>query len=402
MNLLNTIILALREIRRHVLRSMLTTLGIVIGVGAVITMVTLGHGATEKVTSQISGLGRNLLFLAPESASRSSGVASPVTPFKIEDVQAIAEEISGVAAAAPFTSHGTLAVYGNVNRSTQVIGTDNSYFAARDWRLADGRVFSDNELRAGKQVCVLGATVRKEVFKYQDPIGATMRLGKLTCEVIGTLEAKGATFGNDQDDFVLIPLRAFQRRIAGNRDVHVIFIAAQSSEGTAKVQRDVIALMHQRRHIADGDPENFRVRDLKEVTDIIGTATGVLTAFLSSIAAVSLVVGGIGIMNIMLVAVTERTREIGIRLAIGALEREVLRQFLVEAVALSLLGGFLGIVGGLGSSALICWAVGLPFVLDVPIVLTAFAFSGAVGVIFGYFPARKAARLDPIDALRYE
>jgi putative ABC transport system permease protein len=159
----------LREIRRHVLRSMLTTLGIVIGVGAVITMVTLGHGATEKVTSQISGLGRNLLFLAPESASRSSGVASPVTPFKIEDVQAIAEEISGVAAAAPFTSHGTLAVYGNVNRSTQVIGTDNSYFAARDWRLADGRVFSDNELRAGKQVCVLGATVRKEVFKYQDP-----------------------------------------------------------------------------------------------------------------------------------------------------------------------------------------------------------------------------------------
>ncbi len=402
MNLFTTLLLALREIRRHLMRSILTTLGIVIGVGAVITMVTLGRSATEKVTSQISGLGRNLLILVPESAKKGGGVAAPPSPFKIEDAQAIAREVSGVAAAAPMASRSQLAVFGNGNRSTTVNGTENSYFIARDWKLSEGREFSDAEMRAGKQVCILGATVKKEMFGYQNPIGATLRLGALSCEVIGVLESKGATFGNDQDDFVLIPLRTFHRRISGNRDVHVIFVAAQTSDSTIKVQKDTTALMHQRRRITDSQTDNFRVRDLKEVTDIIGTATGVLTAFLGAIAAVSLLVGGIGIMNIMLVSVTERTREIGIRLSIGALEHEVLMQFLVEAVTLSLLGGIIGIVGGLAVSGIVCLVLDMPFIFDPLIVCIAFVFSGAVGVVFGYFPARKAARLDPIEALRYE
>ncbi|MBI4659308.1 MAG: ABC transporter permease [Verrucomicrobia bacterium] len=402
MNLLTTFLLAIREVRRHLMRSVLTTLGIVIGVGAVITMITLGRGATEKVTSQISGLGRNLLILMPERASRSGGPPASTAPFKIEDVQAIVEEIADVAVVAPLATRPLLAVYGNENRTTTVTGIDNNFFEVRDWRLSMGRTFSETELRAGKLVCVIGATTRKELFRYQDPIGATLRLGKLACEVIGVLEAKGATFGNDQDEIVLVPLRAFQRRIAGNRDINLVFVGAKSGESTAKVQRDITSLMHERRHISRGEPDDFAVRDMTEVTNTVGAATGILTAFLSAIAAVSLVVGGIGIMNIMLVSVTERTREIGIRMSIGAMEREVLRQFLVEAVTLSLLGGLIGVAGGLGCSALVCFALDLPFILDLSTVFLAFFFSGSVGVVFGYFPARKAARLDPIEALRYE
>ena len=401
MNLFTTFLLALREVRRHLLRSVLTTLGIVIGVGAVITMVTLGRGAREKVTSQISGLGQNLLLLMPERPARG-GPSSATAPFKIEDAEAIRRDVARIAAVAPQSSRPLLAVYGNENRPTTVTGIDNDFFEVRDWKPATGRMFSEAELKGGRAVCLIGTTTKKELFRSQDPIGATLRVGKLSCEIIGVLESKGATFGNDQDQIVLVPLRTFQRRLAGNREVGTISISARTSDDVAKVQRDVAALMRERRRIASGEADDFAVRDMKEVTNTIGQATGTLTAFLSAIAAISLLVGGIGIMNIMLVAVTERTCEIGIRMSIGAMEREVLTQFLVESVTLSLLGGCIGVAGGLGLSALVCFFLDLPFVVDVPTVLLAFFFSGGVGVVFGYFPARKAARLDPIEALRYE
>jgi putative ABC transport system permease protein len=363
-------------------------------------MVTLGRGAQQSITSQISSLGRNLLILFPESAARGGG-PKPTAPFKEEDILAIAREIPS-AVIAPQATRSLLAIYGNENRPTTVTGVDDYFFQAREWNLAAGRIFSDAELRAGKMVCVIGATTRKELFHYQNPLGAALRIGKISCEVVGVLESKGASFGNDQDEVVLVPLRAFHRRIAGNREISFAFISAKSSDMTAKVQRDVTSLMHERRHVAAGSPDDFKVQDMKEVTKTVGQVTGMLTAFLSAIAAVSLLVGGIGIMNIMLVSVKERTREIGIRMSIGAMEREVLRQFLVEAVTLAVLGGAIGIAGGLACSALVCHFLGLPFVLDVSTIVLAFCFSGSVGVVFGYFPARQAARLDPIDALRYE
>ncbi len=398
----NMLLLALREIRRNLLRSALTTLGIVIGVAAVITMVTLGRGATARVTADISGLGRNLVIVTPGARSRG-GPPEAAQPFKQADVDAIRREIPDVAAVAPYSAMRMLTVYANHNWATTVQGTVNTFFDVREWPLAMGRYFDVAEERGGRMVCVLGQTVREKLFGFQDPLGATIRLGKLPCRVVGVLAAKGqSTFGQDQDDFVVIPLRAFQRRISGNRDVGLIFVSAAQSNETAKVQSDIERLFHQRRHVGKLEEDDFRVRDMKEITNVVTNATGVLTALLSAIAAVSLVVGGIGIMNIMLVSVTERTREIGIRLAIGALEREVLQQFLVEAIVLSLFGGVAGIALGLICSAIGAHFLKLPLILDPVIMGIAFLFSGAFGVVFGYAPARKAARLDPIDALRHE
>jgi putative ABC transport system permease protein len=400
----NAILLAFREIRRNVMRSALTMLGIVIGVAAVITMVTLGRGATSRVTADIARMGSNLLHVQPGQSFRGpGGVRSAADPFDVEDVKAIAREISGVAAVTPVTSQTVLAVYGNENWTTSVTGTDNAFFKAREWLIQAGRQFSDSELRAGKAVCILGNTVRKELFGSQDALEATIRLGKLSCQVIGTLEPKGqATFGRDQDDLVIVPLRAFQRRISGNQDIGAIYISAQSGDVTEKVKQDIELLIRQRRHISPTEEDDFHVHDMKEIATTVTSTTRVLTALLGAVAAVSLVVGGIGIMNIMLVSVTERTREIGIRIAIGALERDVLRQFLVEAIVLSSLGGFAGIVLGLATCAIAAPMLGVPLIVDPVIMVIAVAFSGAVGVIFGYFPARKAARLDPIDALRHE
>ena len=400
----NTLLLAFRELRRNVLRSSLTILGIVIGVAAVITMVTLGRGATAQVTADIASLGSNMLQVRPGERFRGAGgVRSAATPFEAEDAEAIAAEVSSIVAVAPAASRGALAVYGNINWSTSVIGTTNDFLKVRDWPLILGREFADGELRGGKAVCLLGATVRRELFEQQDPVGNTIRLGSLSCQVIGVLATKGmSTFGRDQDDLVIIPLRTYQRRIAGNQNVDIIYVSAQDVSDTEKVKSDIEALMRQRRHIGRTADDDFNVRDMQEIVARVTGTTEVLTSLLGAVAAVSLLVGGIGIMNIMLVSVTERTREIGIRLAIGALERDVLRQFLVEAVVLSSLGGVIGIALGLSGSAVLAPSVGVQFVLDPTIVLIAFVFSAAVGVVFGYFPARKAARLNPIDALRHE
>jgi putative ABC transport system permease protein len=398
----NTLLLALREIRRNALRSTLTILGIVIGVAAVIVMVTLGDGATRAVTTQIESLGSNLLVIRT-GQHMGPGQTSNAPPFSLEDALAVGRDVFAVKTVAPAASQPMTAIAGNTNWATSVTGTDNRFFEVRNWTLASGRLFSEADLRSGRAVCVIGATVRKELFGAVDPVGARIRLKKLSCEVIGLLQGKGqSTMGSDQDDLVVTPMRTFQRRIAGNRDVTLIQVSIRDGESTELAKAEIERLMRGRRHIGPSDQDNFTVRDMKEIATMLTGTTRVLTALLSAVAAVSLLVGGIGIMNIMLVSVTERTREIGIRLAIGALEREVLLQFLVEAVVLSSLGGVLGIVLAIGAAIGLARVLEVPYVFNGGIVVTAFLFSAAVGVVFGYFPARRAARLDPIEALRRE
>ncbi|MBN2332449.1 MAG: ABC transporter permease [Deltaproteobacteria bacterium] len=400
--LTNTLLLALREIRRNVLRSFLTILGIVIGVAAVIVMVTIGAGATAQVTEQIASLGSNLLMIRV-GQHMGAGQTSAAPPFDLADVQALYREIPAITAVAPSSSQKITAVYSNANWSTTVSGVDNQFFAVRNWTIETGRQFLDTELRSGKAVCVIGATVAKELFGRQAPLDNKIRLGSFSCQIIGVLEAKGqSTFGSDQDDLVLVPLRTFQRRIAGNQDIGLIQVSVAEGRSTDKAKSDIEYLLRERRHVSGSENDNFQVRDMKEITRMLTGTTQILTSLLGAVAAVSLLVGGIGIMNIMLVSVTERTREIGIRLAIGALEREVLLQFLVEAVVLSSFGGIIGIVLALSTSIGLASLLNIPFVFNLGIMVIAFLFSAAVGIVFGFFPARKAARLDPIDALRHE
>jgi len=398
----NAVILALREIRRNVLRSFLTILGIVIGVAAVIVMVTLGDGATAQVTQQIASLGSNLLMVTP-GKRMGPGQNVGAAPFTVEDAESLRRDIPQLTAVAPMASKSMSAIYGNANWSTQIAGSSNAYFEVRNWKAKTGRLFSDSELRSGAAICVIGSTVRSKLFGNQDPIGANIRLQNISCQVVGLLESKGqSTMGSDQDDVVIIPLRTFQRRIAGNQDVNIIQVSVRDGVSTTRIQQDIERLLRERRHLSSNDENNFNVMDMKEITAMLTSTTKIMTALLSAVGAVSLLVGGIGIMNIMLVSVTERTREIGIRLAIGAFEREVLMQFLVEAAVLSSFGGLVGITLALLSSVLLASVLKLPFIFNAPIVAIAFAFSAAIGLIFGYFPARKAAQLDPIEALRYE
>ena len=398
----NALQLALRAIRRNLLRSFLTVLGIVIGVASVITMVNLGSGATAQVSAQIASLGSNLLMV--RSGQRvGPGVRSAAPPFTLEDAETLRREIGGLNAVAPTSAQAVTAIFGNTNWSTTVTGVDNNYFKARDWHLADGRLFSLGELRTGKAICIIGSSVRRELFGAQDPIGAKIRLKNVSCEVAGLLASKGqSSMGSDQDDLILIPLRMFWRRIAGDQNLGMIQLSAREGVSTAKVQREVERLLRERRHIAPGEDDDFSVMDMKQIADTLTGTTKVLTGLLGAVAAVSLLVGGIGIMNIMLVSVTERTREIGIRLAIGALEHEVLLQFLVEAAVLSSFGGLFGILLALAATSLLAGLIQVPLIIDPAIILIAFFFSAAIGVIFGYFPARRAARLDPIEALRHE
>jgi putative ABC transport system permease protein len=398
----NTMILALREIRRNVLRSVLTILGIVIGVAAVIIMVTIGGGATVQVRQQIAGMGSNLLMVTP-GKRLGPGQSTDNVPFKEADSRAIARDVPAVAAVAPVSSQSIQAIFGNQNWTTQVSGSNNQYLQVTNRSIRSGRQFTDSELRSGAAVCIVGETAIRKLFGGQEALGEKIRLQKLSCEVIGLLAAKGqSTMGTDQDDIVVIPLSTFQRRIAGNQDVGFIQVSVEEGVATEKVQNDIVRLLRERRHLSSSDDDNFNVMDMKEIAQMLTGTTRMLTALLSAVAAVSLLVGGIGIMNIMLVSVTERTREIGIRLAVGALESEVLMQFLVEAVVLSSFGGLAGIVLALTASVWLAGILRVPFVFNGGIVMVAFLFSAAVGVIFGYFPALKAARLDPIEALRHE
>jgi putative ABC transport system permease protein len=394
--------LALQAIRRNALRSFLTTLGIIIGVGAVIALVTIGSGTTVKIGADLARLGTGLLIVAPGQLGPGRA-AEEARPFTERDVEAMREQLGGVRAVAPVAQRSVRVIAGNESRRATVIGTDDAYLVTQSWSLTAGRSFLEGELRAGSAACLLGATVREHLFGHDDPIGSPIRVQNVACEVVGLLEARGPTaFGIDQDDAVVVPIRAFHRRIAGNTDITRIEVSARDGVDTARVQSDIERLLRERRNIGPGEADDFTVRDMRTIVETATAATTVLTGLLGAVAAVSLLVGGIGIMNIMLVSVTERTREIGIRLAIGALEGQVLLQFLVEAVVLSLLGGVIGILVGLGLAALATNALEVPFVLDPAIVLIAFGFSALVGIVFGYFPARRAARLDPIEALRRE
>nr|WP_303850794.1 ABC transporter permease [Seleniivibrio woodruffii] len=400
--LFNTILLALREIRRNVLRSFLTVLGIVIGVAAVITLVTVGNGTTEQVTQQIASMGNNMLILT--TGKRMGGPDRSTAPaFSVEDSAAIKREVHSIAAVTPTASSSVTVVNGNENWQTTVTGTDNEFFPIRNRSITSGRMFEESEISGGRSVCIIGETVRKELFGAQDPLGLSIRMNNFSCKVIGLLDVKGqSSMGSDQDDTVVMPLKTVQRRLTGSKDVNMIQISVKDGESTSDAISDIESVMRERRHLSFNEDNNFNVMDMKEITQMLTSTTKVLTALLGAVAAVSLLVGGIGIMNIMLVSVTERTREIGIRLAIGAMEREVLLQFLVEAVVLSSLGGIIGIIIAVIASLGISTAINVPYVFDGGVVLLSFMFSVAVGIIFGYFPALKAARLDPIDALRHE
>ncbi|MBA3059179.1 MAG: ABC transporter permease [Gammaproteobacteria bacterium] len=400
--LLNTLLLALRSIRRNLLRSFLTILGIVIGVSAVITMVTLGNGATLAIQNQISGLGTNLLQVRPGQRMMGGG-GGGAPAFKEADAQAIATQIGGIAAVAPEARSGGTLVANGRNWNSSFIGSSNNWLITGNWKIAQGREFSNDELTAGAAVCLIGETVRRELFGSRAALGEQLRVKQMSCTIVGLLASKGqGAFGNDQDDVVLLPINTLQRRITGNTRVNTLLVSMMDGSDPERVKAGITQLLRERRKLAQGEDDNFNVLDTKQLADTLSGTTKVLTTLLGAVAAVSLLVGGIGIMNIMLVSVTERTREIGLRLAIGAMEREVLLQFLIEAVVLAALGGVIGIVLATGASILLSGVMDVPYVFNPMVNLVSFLFSAGIGVLFGYFPARRAAQLDPIEALRHE
>lgn len=398
----NAFILALRQIWRNPMRSLLTVLGIVIGVAAVITMVTVGNGATQAVREQIESLGSNQLMIRPGQRMGPGGAAGAPS-FKLEDIDAIANQIAGVKAVAPQRQQSMTVVAQGRNWSTQVIGSSNQYFILDNRQVSQGRYFEPQEEQSGAAVCIIGATIEKEIFSSGNAVGQMLRTGQFSCRVVGVLESKGqAAIGGDQDDLVVMPIQTFQRRVSGNTRVSAILVSVDSQIDRALVTESIRLLMRERRSLSDSDDDNFMILDTEEIARRVSSTTEIMTMLLGAVAAVSLVVGGIGIMNIMLVSVTERTREIGVRLAIGALEREVLMQFLIEAVVLGAMGGILGVVIAFIGSVALATTMGVPFIFDPSINMIAFLFAALTGIIFGYFPARRAAQLDPIEAVRHE
>ena len=403
--LANAFLIALREIRRNLGRAFLTVLGVIIGVTAVVTMVTLGQGTTMAVKSKIENLGSNLVMLRPGAGFGPRAAAAGVPNFTESDVIAIAEQIPGVAAIAPLRSNMLSTIYLQQARNTTVTGTTIDYFAINKWSLADGRFFSEDEASRGAAVAVIGNTVRDELFGPDDPIGRKLRIGSASFQVVGVLASKGQAGMGDQDDTIVVPLTAMQRRLGGRssaRDISQISISAADGVDSNLLISEITALMRQRRNLQSNQDDNFSVFDTRQIAETLSSSTRMMTTLLTAVAAVSLLVGGIGIMNIMLVSVTERTREIGIRLAIGATAREVLWQFLVEALTLSSAGGVIGILLAFALCSVLAPMIEVSFAFNLQINLIAFIFSAAVGIVFGIAPARRAARLDPIDALRHE
>ena len=393
--------LALRSILRNKLRSFLTILGVVIGVAAVIAMVTVGQGSQQQVAASVSSLGSDVLSLRPDRGG-PGGHNTPTRRFTLRDSDALML-LPVARGVAPLANASVTAIAGNSNVSSSVTGSNEHYLAVANWTMSEGRNMTEAEARGGAPVCILGQTVRNNLFGGVDPLGQQIRIRSVSCQVIGVLQPKGASaFGQDQDDTIIVPIRLLQRRLAGSDQVNQIQIALAEGVSTEDGIRQVQDLMRERRRIGFDQNDDFSVSDMAEIASMLSSINSVLSGMLTSVAAVSLLVGGIGIMNIMLVSVTERTREIGIRLAIGATSRQVLTQFLVEAVVLSLIGGMIGVLLGLGLAFGASRFAAIPFVPDPLVIALAFVFSAMVGVVFGWFPARRAARMDPIEALRHQ
>ncbi len=403
MTLGSTASLALAALLRNKLRSLLTILGIVIGVAAVVTMQSMGEGATAYVGEAISGLGSNMLLAVPGASARFGQMTLGVPLFTVTDLEVIRREARDVRHLAAANSRMLRTVAGANNRTTNVAGVTPEYFDIREWGVSAGRLLAAEDNRQAVLVCLVGQAVRDTLFAGQNPLGKEMRVHDLACRIVGVMEAKGASaFGTDQDDVVFMPYSTFSRRIVGTERVGVIIASAVSSERMDEAKEQITSVLRRRRHILPGEEDDFAVRDPREIQALLQTVTGILTSVLAGVAAVSLVVGGIGIMNIMLVSVTERTREIGIRLAVGARAGDILTQFLVEAVVLSSIGGLFGIAVGLASAFGIARGIHIPFVVPPLATPIAFAVSVLVGVVFGVFPARKASKLNPLAALRFE
>jgi putative ABC transport system permease protein len=406
MELSAAFLLAIRALARNKLRSSLTMLGIIIGVGAVIAVVGIGQGAAAKAQEQLAALGANMLFVGSGSVNRYGlNVGSGQTKSLIlGDARAIARECPSVSKAAPGTGTGQQVVYGNQNWATQINGTEPQYFEVRNWPFASGTSFGEDDVSQAATVAVLGDTVRKYLFGSSNPIGATIRIGTLPFKVVGVLAPKGTSpgSGQDQDDVIFAPLTTVQKKLLGQDWIRWIMVSAVSRDASYIAQRQIESLLRDRHKIRPGDPDDFVVRNLADVADAAAEQGSVMTILLTIVASIALLVGGIGIMNIMLVSVTERTREIGLRLAVGATEEDVRKQFLIEAMFLGLIGGGFGIAFGIVSSLVVSRALEWPILIPPYVVVVAPLFAIAIGTIFGFYPAKKASELNPIEALRYE
>ena len=386
------------------LRSLLTMLGIIIGVAAVIALVSIGNGVKQDIEDSISSLGSNLLVVLPGAPRTPGARSSPwsMTSLKISDYEAIAK-LEGVKAASPMTNGSYVVIYQNKNWTTSVAGVNSNFQDVNNWTMTSGRFFSDKNVQNRERVAVVGQTVVKNLFGDEDPVGKEIRVKNIPFRVIGVLKSKGnGTMGNDQDDTVLIPYTTSMERVEGIDYLRRVYVVAKDDEGIDRLQADIENLLRVRHNIKDTNLDDFNIQNMKSIMETVAQTTGTFTLFLGAVAAISLVVGGIGIMNIMLVSVTERTREIGVRKALGATYSVIVTQFLIEAVVISLMGGFIGIAFGIGASKVIGMVSGMSTIVSVPTIIMSFAFSMAIGLIFGIYPARKAAKLNPIDALHYE
>ncbi|MFC3867864.1 ABC transporter permease [Helicobacter equorum] len=404
--ILNAFVLALRQIRRNFLRAFLTMLGVIIGVGAVVTMISLGNGVTKQTSDTFTSLGRNIILVFP-ARTMNLGGSNLRRNFTAQEVKELNEHVRGyVVAIAPISQSSTLLQFQSQNTTTQVQGVDKHFFEVTQWDSAQGRVFEDNEYKVGSNVCVIGESVRKNLFGEKNPLGTKIRLSNIVCECVGVLESKGqGGMGNDQDDVLLLPIKTFSRSVSNNTTMNTynrIMIRIQDDQDSLQINLALQDALRKIRNVKPGERNSFEIMDTRQIAQAFTSNIRVLTMFLGLVAGVSLLVGGIGIMNIMLVSVTERTKEIGTRMAIGALQSEVLLQFLIEAVTLSALGGIVGIILAFFGSLGFAYAKDLPFIFDIPTAIIAFLFSVFIGVLFGYLPARRASRLNPIDALRHE
>lgn len=405
MNILETNRIALDSLLRHKTRALLTMLGIIIGVGAVVAMVAVGQGATAQVEAQISSLGANVLMIFPGS-TQQGGVRSGAgagTTLTLDDIDAIRERATAVKAITPNARANRQIIVGNLNWFTEVQGGNPEYFQIRDRTISSGEIYTEQDERSANKVCVLGKTVVDNLFPGQDPVGQTIRIQKIPFKVVGTLTARGQTgMGQDQDDIIIAPFSTVQRKLLNANYVRMALVSAVSKERMSEAESQIKEILRERHRIQSGEDDDFTIRSQSDIAQAVGSTSRVMTILLGSIASVSLLVGGIGIMNIMLVSVTERTREIGVRMSIGARRRDILQQFLVESVMLSLTGGVIGVLMGLLASTIISKVAGWATLVSPVSVAVAFFFSGAVGIFFGFYPARKASTLNPIEALRYE